>query len=293
MRCFVSREYDVSMEVIGSIDSILDDLNIERIDAFSEKIEGNIRTNIISMISEADFVIAVLSSVSHNVLFEIGLAVGNNKSVFLLIEDNIVLPFDLNDMTYIKINNNLQENMLLPLKYFINGLNNKKELKFISSNYAKTELEEKQFWDKLQEIKMNNSGAQFEKFIVHFFEKIENQYTTLKFANDTHDIGHDLALWIDELEGRIINPIVFNFKFGRIDQSRINMAAQDAMSSLNNGQMVIVLYCETNDKENTFKSKYPGIVVLSIEKFMQAVFKYGLPKAILHMRNLAAHGREL
>lgn len=113
------------------------------IDAFSVELGESIGLSLISMILESDFIIAILSSTSPNVLFEIGLAVGNNKSVFLLVEKNIVLPFDLKGMTYIKINDKLSENIGLPLRYFIQGLHNKKSLELMPPKYVKPEMEEK------------------------------------------------------------------------------------------------------------------------------------------------------
>lgn len=293
MRCFVAREYSVSTEIICSVDKVLDELNIERIDAFSAEPGEKIGASIISMILDSDFVIAILNGTSANVLFEIGLAVGNNKSVFLLVEENMVLPFDLKGMAYIKINDKLSENMLLPLRCFIQGMHNRKDLKLVIPKYAKSEIEEKQFFEKLQDIKTNGNGMQFEKFVVDFFEQIKNQYTISKYARDSQDVSHDLALWIDELEGQIYNPILFELKFGKMNQSRMDEIAKRAMSSVNNGQMIIVLYCNTNNTVFSYTNKYPGIIIVSFERFMQAVFKYGLAKAILLLRNSVAHGREL
>lgn len=294
MKCFVAREYSVSTEIISSIDKVLDELNIERIDVFSVEPSEKIGTSIISKILDSDFVIAILNGTSENVLFEIGVAVGCNKSVFLLVEENMVLPFDLKGMAYIKINDKLSENMLLPLRCFIQGMhNNRKDLELEAPKYAKSEIEEKHFFEKLQDIKTNGNGMQFEKFVVDFFEQIKNQYTTSKYARDSQDVLYDLALWIDELEGQIYNPILFELKFGKMNQSRMDEIAKKAMLSANNGQMIIVLYCNTNNTAFSYTSQYPGLIIVSFEKFMQAVFKYGLAKAILYLRNSVAHGREL
>lgn len=293
MRCFVAREYSVSTEIISSVDKVLDELNIERIDVFSVEPDEKIGISIKSMILDSDFVIAILNGTSANVLFEIGLAVGSDKSVFLLVEENMVLPFDLKGMAYIKINDKLSENMLLPLRCFIQGMHNRKDLELVTPKYAKSEIEEKQFFEKLHDIKTNGNGMQFEELVVDFFEQIKNQYTTSKYVRDSQDVLYDLALWIDELEGQIYNPILFELKFGKMNQSRMDEIAKRVMSSVNNGQMIIVLYCDTNNTVFSYTYKYPGIIIVSFEKFMQAVFKYGLAKAILLLRNSVAHGREL
>lgn len=291
MRCFVAREYSVSTEVICSIDKVLEELSIERIDAFSVEPGENVGTSLRSMILESDFIIAILSSTSSDVLFEVGLAVGSNKSVFLLAEENMVLPFNLKGMAYIRINDKLSENLLLPLRYFIQGLQNKKSLEVVTPKYIKSEVEEKQFFEKLQDIKTKGNGTQFERFVIDFFEQIKEQYTTIKVAEHSRDLSYDLALWIDELEGLIYNPILFDLKFGKINQNRMDEIAERAAA--NNGQMIIVLYCDTSNTAFSCTSKYPGILIVSFEKFMQAVFKYGLPKAVLLLRNSAAHGMEL
>lgn len=182
MRCFVAREYSVSTEIISSVDKVLDELNIERIDVFSVEPGEKIGTSIKSMILDSDFVIAILNGTSANVLFEIGLAVGSDKSVFLLVEENMVLPFELKGMAYIKINDKLSENMLLPLRCFIQGMHNRKDLELVTPKYAKSEIEENQFFEKLHAIKTNGNSMQFEEFVVDFFGQIKNQYTTSKYA---------------------------------------------------------------------------------------------------------------
>lgn len=119
-----------------------------------------------------------------------------------------------------------------------------------------------------------------------FFKQIKNQYTTSKFAYDSQDVSCDLALWIDELEGQIYNPILFDLKFGRMNQNRMDEIAKRDILFANNGQMIIVLYCDTSNTIFSYTSKYPGILIVSFEKFVQAVFKHGLPKAVLLLRNL-------
>lgn len=293
MRCFIAREYNVSTDIICSIDDVLDELQIEKVDIYSAEVGTNIETSIMNVILSADFIIAIISSTSQNVLFEVGLAVGSGKPVFLLVEENNALPFDLKGMTYIKINEKLKDNMLLPLKYFMENRIKTRNLVLVTKRESvESEIEEKQFFDKLQDIKMNGNGMQFEKFVIEFFQQIEKQYTTSKFAIDSRDMDYDLAIWIDELEDKIINPVVFDLKFGKIEQNRIEEIAKKAMVSANNGQTVIVLYCDTQNKTIVCANKYPGVMIVQFEKFVHSIFKFGLSKSILLLRNSIAHGKE-
>lgn len=294
MKCFVIREYSVSNDAICSVEDVLDELNIEKKDVFSLEPGERIESSIKNLILDSDFVIAILTRYSANVLFEIGLAVGSNKSVFLLVEENIVLPFDLTSMPYIKINDNLRENLLLPLKYFIQGLHNTKNQELVTHRSLKSGIDEKRFLRSLQYIKTNGSVMDFAKFVEELFIRLKAQYTILKFSNHADDVFYDFALWIDELEGNIHNPILFDLKFGKMNQSILDkISSERIISSINYGQMVIVLYCDTGNTDFSYINICPNLIIVNFEKFMLAVFKYGLPKSILLLRNSVAHGGEL
>ena len=119
MKCFISREYDVSLDILNAIQEVLNEMKIEYFDMYSGQVGMNIATSVLNAIKESQIVIAIVTQKASNVLFEIGMAIGAGKAVFLLIDDNANIPTDLKGMTYIKINENLKENLLLPLNFLV------------------------------------------------------------------------------------------------------------------------------------------------------------------------------
>lgn len=293
MRCFIIREYNVETDIICTVEETLDRLTIERRDAFSLDINENVYASTAKMISEADFVLAILNGTSPNVLFEIGIAVGINKPIFVLVGENSVLPFDLKGMTYININHNLKENLELPLKYFSESLHKEKEFIYPDNKTIKIDIDEKEFFEKLRTIKESGDGMQFEEFAIDFFKQIENQYTTSKLDRIDRDAGYDFAIWFDELEGSVINPVLFDLKFGKMNKDSIKRAVERSTVLAHNGQTVIILYCNTIDQNTVYENKTPRVMIINFEDFVHAIFKHGLPKTILLYRNCIAHGREL
>lgn len=119
MKCFVSREYNIAPVILNQIQEVLDKLKIQYFDMYSQDYGADISSGVIKLISNAEIVIGVVTRNSTNVFYEIGVAVGMGKRVFLLLDDSEELPSDLYNLTYIKINGNLRENLMLPLKFFV------------------------------------------------------------------------------------------------------------------------------------------------------------------------------
>ena len=119
MRCFISREYNISSDILEAIQEVLGELKIKCFDVYSSECNIDIAASVSNLISDAEIVIGIITKNSTNVLYEIGLAVGKGKAVFLLFDDAVDIPSDLYNMTHIKINDNLKENLMLPLRFFV------------------------------------------------------------------------------------------------------------------------------------------------------------------------------
>ena len=69
MKCFISREYNLSPAILNSIQDVLDELNIQYCDMFPIQ-NGMVASEAIyTAIREADIVIAVITKNVSNVLF--------------------------------------------------------------------------------------------------------------------------------------------------------------------------------------------------------------------------------
>lgn len=296
MKCFISREYNVSSETLNSIQEVLNELNIQYYDMFPVQSGMAISEAIYTAINDSDIVIAVITKSSSNVLFELGLAIGLGKEVVLLVDDSDYIPADLHGRLYIKINENLKENLTLPLHFLVDKKRKKTYVdytKFYLSGVKDIDISisENAYLEKLEEIKQNGNGFQFENLVAELFGEIKEQYATIKFRPASEDEGYDFAVWIDELDGHIINPIKFELKLGDISEGQLNRCVSHVAAKAKSQELVLILYCNKSNKEIAYQSVFPNIVVVEFEKFLKHLCKFGLARTIWYFRNLGAHGR--
>lgn len=295
MKCYISRTFDTDLKILDILYQAIDNQNIKRIDSFDEiVVSSKITDSLINNISAADFIIAVLTKESPNIIFELGIATGIKKPIFMVIGEGLQVPYNLSDVTTIRINNNLSENIKLPLKHFVRSLKknkpaNKKEKTETKFN---SDLSSKFLMD-LEAVRKVGNGLDFEYLVDKFFKSISNQYATSSGLK-TKDDGYDFALWIDELEGIVCNPVLFELKFGGINNKIIEGSVLKLLQHTNNSsQIAFILYCDKNKKKILSTPASIPIIALDIEVFMLKVFESNLSEAILYFRNSIAHGKEL
>lgn len=293
MKCFISREYNISSNILYSIQEVLDELGIQYFDMYSKDSDIDIALGVINIISNAQIVIGVLTPNANNVLFEIGLAVGRGKEVFLLIDDSIDVPTDIYGMSYIKINNNLKENLTLPLSFFIDKKRKRQQVDYTKYYLKRGGFEnnfklKERYIERLENIKKNRDSIEYENLVADLFEEIKEQYATLKHQPTTKDEAYDFAVWIDELSGKIMNPVKFELKVGDFSVGKINDFVDRMAMKVKKQELVIILYC---GREINYQNKCPNILVIKFEDFLDKLEKYNLAHTIWYFRCLGAHGR--
>ena len=291
MKCFISREYNLSPQILGAIHEVLDELQIKYVDIYSSECEMDIAVSVFNLISDAEIVIGVITPKSTNVLYEIGLAIGKGKEVFLLFDDNPEIPSELYNMTHIKINDNLKENLMLPLRFFVNKKGKRPQIEY--RKYYKKEITFK-FQSKESYLKRNRYIREkkdhigFEKLVADLFAEISGQYTTLKFQQVENDESYDFAIWIDELSSKILNPIKFELKACDMPSNKIKILVKEMLGRIKNQELIIVL---CSGKIGEYKSENPNVLIIEFDDFLNKVERYGLAHAIWYYRCLGAHGR--
>lgn len=296
MNCFISREYNVPDDILKSIQEVLSEYKIQYFDLYSESLGMSLSSGVINAISNAQIVIGVMTKNASNVLFELGLAIGMGKSVFLLIDDSEYIPSDLYGMTYIKINENLKENLALPLRFFIDGKRKNTRIDY-TKFYRKglvnngNAIARDKYLERLKKIRQDGDGIQFECLVADLFEEIKEQFATLKFNSVSWDEGYDFAVWVDALDGKVINPIKFELKIGNISIEQLNTIVKQISTKVKNQELVLVLYCDRNSRIAEYQSKVSNVVVIEFENFLNKICEYGLAEAIWYFRNIGAHER--
>ena len=291
MKCFVSREYNIAPVILNQIQEVLDKLKIQYFDMYSQDYGADIYSGVIKLISNAEIVIGVVTRNSTNVFYEIGVAVGMGKRVFLLLDDSEELPSDLYNLTYIKINGNLRENLMLPLKFFVDKKGKKPQIEY--TKYYKKGLEtafasKDIYVQRAKYIKENRDGDGFERLVADLFAEIKDQYTTVKFQQTEKNEEYDFAVWVDELLGKIVNPIKFELKLGDMSLERVEALANKLARQAKNQELIIILCCGKVEK---YLDANSNVLVIEFEDFLDKIEKYGLAHAIWYYRCMGAHGR--
>jgi len=197
VKCFVSREYNLAPTILNQIQEVLDELKIQYFDIYSQDYGTDISSGVVKLISSAEIVIGVITRNSTNVLYEIGVAVGMGKAVFLLLDDSEEIPSDLYNLTYIKINDNLRENLMLPLKFFVDKKREKSQIDYTKyyKKVLETEFASKDIYvERAKYIRENRDGAEFERLVADLFAEIKDQYTTVKFQQTEKNEEYDFAV---------------------------------------------------------------------------------------------------
>lgn len=245
--------------------------------SLSNKIEEGIRN--------ADFVCAFLpSKASSNLFYEIGIARGLKKPIFLIIEDKNTLNMYLQDMVYViasikDINaiefaldqflNKYRQNKHFSIKDF-----NRKKLGF---NYSNRELQ-----------RLDNE-MELDNFLVNLFKNL-NGVTVVK-KDKYENKGIDMALWVDGLDAVIGNPILVELKKVLSNSSLLEAEQQlETYLEKTNSNLGLLIYVK--DGANGFEQpllKKSMVIWLEIHDLMDKLIEHSLAEIIITKRNEMVH----
>jgi hypothetical protein len=126
------------------------------------------------------------------------------------------------------------------------------------------------------------------------FNKVGILHTVSPAANQRGaDSGVDLALWIDETQSILGNPILVEIKAGRLSQSKIDMTFHRVSNYLlSTGlQLGLLVYLDTEGRTFKVQSiRLPLVICLSFAQLVDELRSGTLPSTLLDIRNKAAHG---
>lgn len=110
-----------TIENITTHNNISVEFECNRLDEI--KCPGNIITDMMNRINDADICIADVTGGNANVMFEVGYAYGQKKPVILLNQNSATAPFDIfTDRQIIYDRNNLSQTLSIELKQFIHRI---------------------------------------------------------------------------------------------------------------------------------------------------------------------------
>lgn len=280
---------------INLIKKLLNDLNIESQDIYDIPSDYSfIEDEVNEKIKNADFVIAIIEELDANVFYEIGLSKGLGKPVFFIVNKNVKLPVSMTNMTHITSSLNDKNLIKKSLSKFIDeinfqGDNNIKKLKKFN---LESKLRIKNFSTIKQQIeKIRNEGT--EKDLENITQKLFNMLNKkIVFNSIKQNKGVDYAIWVDELQYTIGNPIFIELKYGKLSENYIYNAEKQLVKNLEktDTQAAILLYLDKNG--NKYENKFhisPLVLRFDYEDFINGLEEKGFIELILNRRNAIAH----
>ncbi|WP_145050753.1 toll/interleukin-1 receptor domain-containing protein [Paenibacillus xylanexedens] len=296
MYCFISYNTEDGKPLSDKVRAILLHNGVDPIDAFDISIEDSVLDEIQYKIKKCDIFVAIVTNFSPKVFYEIGIAKGLNKSIFVVLSKDLnVYPSFLNDFLYVKANLNDEENIDFAFKQLLKNQSkqrskaNKKKKKYSHD----TILDFPREWKSdLKRIRENGTPLDLEKYIAGIFDSLR---TTSKMVEQ--DKGVDFALWLDDINFILGNPVLIEAKYGNITSDMLKSGEYQLLHHLikTKSRVGLLFYLDKTGKRFSLGSSLsPLMIRVDLEDFLSEVEKNGsITKTILDKRNAMAHGKEI
>lgn len=294
VKCYISSDsnYDLS-----KLENILLKLGVDTQNFYDFSIGSSFSDLIKRKIRESDFIVAIITHKTQNVLYELGIAEALGKPIFLLVEQEVKLPYFLESKMYYQLDWSKNTQLLeLSLKNYILDISNK------YTRYKKRKIENEIVNLSVEDtnenlIKLRQlRGSDFREtdlidLIMKMFKKLNVQAVSEMALGDRSRV--DIAITNERLSTYFGNPILFEVKSGRINLNTIENAQyqlQNYLSKTESNFGVLLYFDKNNRRFGKEFYRAPNILMFDIEDFVQGVSSEGFANFLIKARNEYVHG---
>lgn len=293
MKCFISFNTEESMVLGERVRSILQRNNVKPIDMYDISTNENIVNLLEDKIRDSDVFLAIISGHSPQVFYEMGIAKGLKKPIFIVISKDIsVFPNFIYDFLYVRANPNDEDNIEFAFKQFIkNQSKQKRKSNRTKQNLNKPSINLPKSWvQNISEFRNNGTARDLENYMINIMGSLN---ATSKYV-DHQGTGVDFALWLDEEQTDIGNQILIEIKYGNINNETLRLGERQLQNYLinTNSKAGLLLYLDRNGKRFPLGTCInPLVVRMDLEDFLSEIEKKKrLLNIILSCRNSMVHG---
>ena len=254
-----------------------------------EGIHGNIR--------ESDFVIGVLGTTQTdaNVYFELGIAYGLRKRILIFATDkNENLPFDFGHHFTIRSELSNSEAVEFAIEQILEAPPKKSVKKPKSNSKVLSKSIGKKADSFLLRLKnLNDSNFDYDFSLEYFVNELLNDcgVEVVSQAPVAKKMV-DFAVWSDELEPTIGNPLLIEVKQNLIRKSDfVRTVTQIHNLMIQTGGLYgLVLYQKGINREDIINTKLPNTVItIRLDDFINLLRDHSFAEVILKQRNSLSH----
>lgn len=250
---------------------------------------GLVVSQIRSAFRSVDFVIAFIGPerAVPNVILEIGIAVGMGRPVLLFAEQGAQIPFDLTGLTIRTVDPSNVESLIEEVDRFLESRTELQKLAFsapLAVEQAPKRLRDVPPRAEIQRIRNISahgaSPAQLESELSRLLSSIG--WTVAEARPSVRNQVPDLAVWIDEVQKDIGNPLAIEVKSSLrpIDLESVLAQVSRYLSSVG-ARAGIVLYAgPTLALRDNLAQTSPPIFAFSLEEFANLIERNRFPDAL-------------
>lgn len=291
LRCFIIAPVDVDTSVLRSA---LEQRNIKWVDAASAEPGSSILDTIESAIRHANFVCVVIPQGigATNVCFELGLATGLRKPVLLFVEPGVEIPVDLASFAYVRAAHTDQGAIAFNLDAFLeHSLQRPKARQRVSRPRPK-EINIDWARDKvvtLEQMPPSMAAEALEELVVSLFEQMG---AVVIRQPSKAKLGVDMALWLDEVQSSLGNPLLVEVKLGRLTESRVIEVEEQLRNyiSKTHARAGLLVYLDREGQRfMRVRPSWPLVFRFDVRDLIELSSRGELVKTLLAERNRAAH----
>jgi hypothetical protein len=242
-----------------------------------------------------DFIIAVVmgqaSNNNSNVYFELGLALGLDKRVLLLVEPSVSnLPFDLQDILSLRVPLTNIEAISFALDQLLSAPPKRHKPSSSTHKYTPMGARVDALLRELDHLEEATSNKGFESRLITLIEDALQQsgIETIVPSYIENRRQFDFALWVDELEPYVGNPFLIEVKLSLRSRSDIRVLASRFAET--SARWALLLYPEPPSEKLLSDLLPPNILHLSIREFFKRMRSNSFPVVIRDLRNRRVHG---
>jgi hypothetical protein len=289
--CFISAPVSVDL---STLKSVLESEKIRPILPFELPIAGaNFREQIEKAIKKAQFFIGVLSNQapSLNVLFELGYASAQRKRIAVIQEGQFDLPPNVTGLPILKAKLDDRNQLQSFVKQFARP---QKTQTSAAPEASKTKPLSDRSKQLIAHVKALGERATHREFETVLIEALRDSGVRVMAESTQRGGGrYDLAVWIDELEYPIGNPVLIELK-NDLKPSTARALRNDflAQRDFAPGKALLVVYLTSHAKLDisTLSVAAPLVLFVSATELFSALENTSLAEFVRTRRNRLAHG---
>lgn len=291
LRCFIIAPVDVDTSVLRTA---LEQRNVRWADATAAEPGSSILDTIESAIRRADFVCVVIPQGvrATNVYFELGLARGFRKPVLLFIEPGVDIATELAPFEYVRAAFTDHQAIAFNLDAFLEHFPRKPRGRPRIFHPMPTEINMEWAKDKvvaLEQMPRGVAGQAFQELVASVFERTGAVVTRQPGRPER---GVDMALWLDEVQSSLGNPLLVEVKLGRLTESKVAEVEEQLRTyiSKTRAQAGLLVYLGREGQRFVkVGARWPLVFRFDVCELIELISRGELGKTLLAERNRAAH----